>query len=89
MRCHFHIGFAEIVLVDGIVFEDCATVQVLDSPIGAAEEDSAIEMAVGAVLVHEGQALPAAAPLTFEADVDVVGHVLADLACADVGAHLT
>lgn len=39
--------------------------EVLDCSVGAADEDSAVEVLVGAVFVHLVQAFSAAAPVAF------------------------
>lgn len=62
--------------------------EVLDCSVGAADENSAVEVLVGAVLVHLTQAFSAATPIAFEADVDVVCQVLAELALAYEETHL-
>lgn len=62
--------------------------EVLDCSICAADEDSAIEVLVGAVFVHLTETFTAAAPLALEADVDEVCHVLAELALTYEVTHL-
>ena len=88
LRGDLHVIFSKVILINGVVFVDLAVMEVLDCSVGAADEDSAVEVLVGAVLVHLAEAFPAAAPVAFEADVDEVGQVLAELALADEETHL-